>query len=807
MLPLIMISGAASFSYEVLWTRLLGHLFGGSIFAFATMLASFLSGIAIGSAVASRFASSPERATRGFALAQVGTAILSIAAFAFSDELPSLSRTFALAFGDRALADAGIAALTLLPAALCIGATVPFAIRVCARDEADAGRASASVLAWNTLGAILGAIGTGFFLLPAAGYATVISAAAATNLALGLLAARSQLAKRSFIAYSSAAIALCVVLLPPDPPWRLLRASSLDSDLHGGEIVYFGVGRSATVLLAEQGMAWRLRTNGLPESQIHPPGMHPASHPFAQWLGAGASLARPEARRMLVVGLGGGIVLGSVPSLIQHIDVVEIEPEVIEANRAVAPLRGEDPLSDPRVHLIRNDARAALLLADGEEYDIIASQPSHPWTGGAAHLYTREFFALARERLSPGGVLAQWMALKYIDESLLRSLIATLTDVFPHVVVYRPGSSALLFFASDEPLDLEKSSARAIAAAPDEFATLGIFGPEDVAVSQILDDAGSHAFSSGAEIVTDDRNLLQMRSLQASRNPRRRLATAALNAGTDPLAAPELPWDRVELIQRLVARRMIDRAQRVARHEADPAKRAAADGIIALAVGQRAAARRRLEEALALDPGSAPARAALLRLRKEAATRADPDLDKMISTFPEPEVAVVEGWRAEAAKDWSALSDLEPRLALLGPTDPLFADAIRLRVAWRLGLGDASSAAEALPLVDSLIPVSRLAMNWVLRARVCAAAGDERAALASLSEAASRLEASPDRRKVGWAAIQVLESLDGSATPPQVRQQLEAKLRRLSNSPQRSTRVDGAEHRDRSGLSHFSRVG
>ncbi|MEM9208724.1 MAG: fused MFS/spermidine synthase, partial [Pseudomonadota bacterium] len=55
-LPLMLLSGANAFVYEVLWTRLLGHVLGGSVAAFATMLASFLAGITLGSAIASRFA-------------------------------------------------------------------------------------------------------------------------------------------------------------------------------------------------------------------------------------------------------------------------------------------------------------------------------------------------------------------------------------------------------------------------------------------------------------------------------------------------------------------------------------------------------------------------------------------------------------------------------------------------------------------------------------------------------------------------------------------------------------------------------
>ena len=93
---------------------------------------------------------------------------------------------------------------------------------------------------------------------------------------------------------------------------------------------------------------------------------------------------------MLIVGFGGGVVVEGVPPSVRHVDVIELEPKVIEANRVTAQLRKRNPLTDPRVNIIVNDARGALRLTD-RRYDAIVSQPSHPWPAGASHLYTREF--------------------------------------------------------------------------------------------------------------------------------------------------------------------------------------------------------------------------------------------------------------------------------------------------------------------------------------------------------------------------------------------------------------------------------
>ncbi len=776
-LPVILVSGAVSFSYEVLWSRLLGHLLGGSLQGFATMLASFLAGIALGSAVASRIATSPDRAARGFAWAQLGTAALSLVTFAVLDRVPALSGVLAAQAGAHLAADAAVAAATLLPAALCIGATFPFAVRVLARHEADAGSASARVFAWNTLGAMAGAVGAGFFLVPALGYAGTLTLGVVTNLALALVAALRGPGKHRRVAWVVAAGLPCLALLPADPPWNLLRASAMGGELGTGPTVYFGVGRSATVLLFGRNGGWRLRINGLPEAQVVARGGNAGGGSLPQWLGAMSSLARPEARSLLVVGLGGGSVLEAVPRLVESIDVVELEPEVIRANRTIASQRRKDPLTDPRVRLVVNDARGALLLTE-KRYDAIVSQPSHPWTSGASHLFTREFFELAREHLARSGVLVQWMTPRFADSSLLRTLVATLLEVFPHVRVYGPTRGALLFLASDEPLAVEANAARAIASAPEDFAELGVFGPEDVAAALVLDEPGARAFSEAAPPNTDDRNLLEMRSLSVARGDREPGGFADAFAPHDALVRPSLPFDRVYLVRRLLARQLWIRARRVAGAANDPVERATSLGLIEVAEGRPVEGRRQLERALERDPEAREARAGLLRLRRRAVVAGVASALALASDLEDPEAAVVEGWRAEDARDWDEARALEPRLARVGPRDPLFADAMRLRVGWRLAQGGPSPVREAVTLADELFPATGSAGDLLLRARALAAAGDGAGALVTLFQTATRLRPARSDRSVAREALRLLWTLPPDASTVGARQRLEAMLGR-----------------------------
>jgi len=764
-LPVMLISGAVSFSYEVMWSRLLGHLLGGSVYGFACMLASFLAGIALGSALAVRFARDAARASRAFAAAQLGTAALSTLAFYALDRMPDLASAIASRAGDPLFADAAVAALTLLPGATCIGATFPLAVRVLARGEADAGPASARVYTWNTLGAIAGSVGTGFFLLPALQYHGMVSLAIGTNLALALCALAAGGVRRAALgAAALASIAFAALLLPPRIPWHLLRSSAISGEARGTTL-YLGVGRSATVMLSQEGAGWRLRTNGLPESLVLRRGSHVRGDSLAQWLGGAASIARPEARHMLVIGFGGGVVLESVSSLVTSVDVIELEPEVIAANRVIADRRRLDPLSDPRVHVVLDDARGALERSR-ERYDLIVSQPSHPWTGGASHLYTREFFELARERLAPDGILAQWMAQSFVDDALLRSMVATLLEIFPHVNVYQPTPGGLLLMAAPQPIAMVENASRAIAAAPKDFAALGVSTPESVAAALALDDDGARRYAEGATRVSDDRNLMEMRSASIGRGAAPSLSKEDPFADYDPLLAPTPGLDRAEIVRRLLARGFDARAERVAKATQDPVERETAEALVATADERPSAAREALARALTQNPDSAQARAAKLRLERRAIVRGEATPESLLRDPSAAERAVARGWIAEEAADWSALGALDDELATLPPGRPLFEDALRLRVVWRVASGDRALARDALPLVDTLIPATSSARDEVLRARALAAAGDAEAARVALAQTglAARMR-SAGNRTVAREAKRLALRLDDERDP------------------------------------------
>jgi spermidine synthase len=741
-LPAIAISGAASFSYEVLWFRLLGQLIGGSTAAFSTMLASFLLGIALGSAIAARFATTPAAAARGFAFAQLGTGAFAWLAFCLADHLRDAATS--LGASVNALAPGALLAIAmLLPLTLCVGATFPFAVRLLARDASDASAASARVYAWNTLGSIVGAVGTGYFVLPYLGFVGTLVAAALANLALACAASLLARPARRAVAAIAVAAALFLALFPTPRPDKLLRASPLGGDYEGA-FSYLAVGRSSTVALIDQGMGWRLTNNGLPESYIQLEG-YPPDPSAAEWLSLLPVLLRPDTAHMLIIGLGAGMTLAAVPSSVESVDVIELEPEVVTANRSAPGRAGGDPLADPRASLRLGDARGALVLAN-RRFDAIVSQPSHPWTAGASHLYTREFFALVHSRLSPEGVFVQWIGAAFADPQRLRALLAAQTAVFENVQVYRPEGGAIVMVASDAPLDLLASAPRAIERARDDFAAAGIHRVEDALGAFSLDVAGTRALIDGARPNSDDRNAFATSDRPSAVAPGNWIEDEV--ARYDPLPALAAQIDFLSLVRSLRTDGRGVRAHRIAA-ALDPPRRALALGWIAVDAQRPRRAAQQFAEALDADPALTDAAIGLALVDSAAP----------IANLPERARVVIETQRDD---DWSRARANDALLAQWLPGELLYLEAAEQRLRWRLQLGERSDLEAGLPIVDTVLARGSLPRFLVYRAEI-----------------AARLE----RRDLAWVTLHALVSETTGRAAPAVAQRALALARSLGPPP------------------------
>ena len=760
-LPLMAASGAVSFLYEILWTRLLSHALGGTIHSFAAMLAAFLCGIALGGGLAGSWATDRRRAAVLLCAAQVAAAILATVGYASLWWVPFTQTDL--------VQQVPLVVSVILPSALCMGATFPLAVRLYASRADEAGPATAQIYVWNTLGAIAGSLLTGYALLPALGFAGLLRLGAAANLLLGLVALlyASQRRSRQWI-YAGLAAAWVALYRPPDPI-HLLDFSALDS-ARGGQFVYTAVGRASTVLAKRYQDGLYVRTNGLPEATIRArsaPPLHGSQH----WLMVLPLLARPQAQSALAIGLGGGVLLEGLPTSLRAMDVIELEPEVVNANRHLGPLRHTDPLQDPRIHIVTNDARSALALTD-KRYDLIVSQPSHPWTSGASHLYTSEFVALVKQRLAPDGVFVQWMGGSFTTAALLGSLCATVQMHFDHLRVYQPSPGLFYMLASDSPLTPEQhvlDAASQPASWRDYIAAHDVRGVEDVLIALTLDETGSRRFSAAYPPYDDDDNRLASQGIGrygTAHDPtffeELRPFDPLLNAASWVHQLAPVDWTYAG--RRLIEEGFDRRALHIVERVVDPVTGYQIKGYGLKNQGLVQQATVAFNNALSADPDAHGARyEALLPI---ALQTNDPSglraLGPLTNALPPSGRAVFTAWTDAGANRWDQVAALDSTLGQARYTDAWFPEATILRALWRIGrpadrANSIDRLREALQILDRHIQRAHVGELLYLRQDATHALGDVPGFAATSWRVALHVEAKLERAKVRSYRLQASE--------------------------------------------------
>jgi spermidine synthase len=333
------------------------------------------------------------------------------------------------------------------------GASFPLALAaVASTRKRDPGRVAGGVLGANTVGAIFGAVGFSMLIIPGAGtqgaqrLLVVLSAAAglvafAPDLRRsGSAAAPRRLRARVRVAALLAGVVLVAGLLaggvPKVPDLLVAFGPRMPVEPHLGDglpFLYVGEGMNASVAVTgSAGGVRNFHVSGKIEASSESQDMR-----LQRMLGHLPALVHPHPRSVLVVGCGAGVTAGSFVTYpdVERIVICEIEP-LIPAE--VAPRFANENhgvLRDPRVEVVYDDARH-YVLTTRETFDIITSDPIHPWVKGSAALYSKEYFELCRRRLNPGGVVTQWVPLYESNRDVVRSELATFFDVFPDGTVW-----------------------------------------------------------------------------------------------------------------------------------------------------------------------------------------------------------------------------------------------------------------------------------------------------------------------------------------------------------------------------------
>jgi spermidine synthase len=458
----IALSGLCALAAEATWMRMLGLLFGASVYALSIIVAVFLAGLGIGSGVGAllcRTLASP-RVALGWcqwlaACAIAWTAYNLGASLPYWPINPSISSNIWFTFE----LDLARAFWALLPPTLLWGASFPLALAAAASKGEDAARLIAGVYAANTFGAIVGALGASLLLVAWLGSERTEQVLIGLSITAGLLLLLPSKPDWACLAWCGFAVLLAgflFVTVPPIAKVLIAYGRYAATWVGKGDIVYAAEGLNSSVAVSSfpNGVVTFHVAGKIQASNV------PRDMRLQRMLGHLTTLTTANPRSVLVIGCGAGITAGavSIDPRVERETIVEIEPLVPHAASAYFSEPNFGVLGNPKVQLRIDDGRHYLMTTK-ERFDGITVDPLDPWVKGAANLYTKEFLDVMKRHLNQGGVVTMYIQLFETDLEAVKSSVATFFEVFPNGTIwgnpYQGQGHDMVLLGQVEPLRID----------------------------------------------------------------------------------------------------------------------------------------------------------------------------------------------------------------------------------------------------------------------------------------------------------------------------------------------------------------
>jgi spermidine synthase len=412
---IVFCTGLATFVLEVAWFRAMRAAFQSTTDSFAIMLAAVLLPLALGAHLAP-WLRRRRAASLALLLAAAGIAtLLATPLVERFDVLTAIERrywTFMLTWFALSLGVLG-------PPMLLLGIALPWLL-----DEAERPAHWAQLYALNTLGAVVGALGAAWILLPTAGSTATAWIAGVVLVVVAASAARGR-ARTATLA--AGVVGLAVAMLATSGVGRMRVQGRLAAPVQ--RVLAHQESPDATVAAVEYpGGARALVVDGFVAAMEH------ANSHYMDWMGRLPMLLHPAPQRALVIAFGTGQTAHGVraenPAAL---DIVDLNAAVFR----LAPLfpSNHDVLRDARVHAVVMDGRA-WLRRSAARYDVVTLEPMPPYFAGVNALYSLEFYELAAARMTPGAVIAQWVPFHLLPPHHAVSVAATFHAVFPDAALW-----------------------------------------------------------------------------------------------------------------------------------------------------------------------------------------------------------------------------------------------------------------------------------------------------------------------------------------------------------------------------------
>lgn len=454
LLLISLVTGTASFIYEIGWIRMLALVLGSSTHAFELMLGAFLLGLATGGLWIKQRIDTLKNPILYLATIQI---VMGLAALA---TLPLYNSTFPvmkwlvanlpktdtgyLLFN---LSSYGIASAIMLPATFCAGMTLPLITNILFR-EGNGEKSIGAVYAANTVGAIIGIFSAVHLIMPTIGLKGLLVSGAGLDmlLAIILVAYTADPATRRltpvFAGICAAAVAVIVLTVQLDPYKMSSGVYRSGVDMmtkNNSNLLFYKDGKTASISVSmEKNGFTNIRTNGKSDSVISLNMNGPATddEPTTILCGALPLFYKPDARSVAVIGLGTGLTTHTVLTSpnVRSVETIEIEKAVVEGAQQFRS-RTDLIYSDPRSKMLIDDAKS-VFSSHGSKYDVIISEPSNPWVSGVSGLFSEEFYRHVRRYLEDDGLFVQWLQLYDMDMPLVVSIFKALSKNFSDYTVY-----------------------------------------------------------------------------------------------------------------------------------------------------------------------------------------------------------------------------------------------------------------------------------------------------------------------------------------------------------------------------------
>ena len=436
--------GFAALGYEILWNRILVLSIGSSVYAYAVMLAVYLLGIALGSAIMSYFINRIKQPKLALAIIQFLIALVVIYQIkrfgGLSMTISNLGNIIGIANHSSYVASLFLATtqIILIPT-LLFGATFPLVVRIFLSDIKIVGADTGKLYSFNTLGTIFGSFAAGFILLPILGAQKSLILLAFVNLVIGsYILFKTGIKKKLAIGISSAVIIVFVLgyNFTCIKDEVILKAGIFRNSARGSvEIINFSEDIYATVTVEERtevsGIWKSLSMNG-----VNVAGTSCELFTIQKMQGHLPLLLHKNPKSVLHIGFGSGGTAWAVSRYpVEKIVIAEISRSIIEKSAKYFTSVNHDVLSDPRLDIRFTDGRN-LVLGTREKFDIILSDSVHPRFSGNGSLYTYDYYRLLKERLNTGGLVSQWLPFYSVSPENLKMIVRAFYKVFPHTSVW-----------------------------------------------------------------------------------------------------------------------------------------------------------------------------------------------------------------------------------------------------------------------------------------------------------------------------------------------------------------------------------